>query len=178
MQRQFYATANDLEPIFEHTESKRALAYTPMGSFDSLPIPSALSGRALPTLGRRLTNTSAACGPCYLVADSSTPINSDRFVIKTGEIRYAVDQLLNPDTVTFQHGGLYDDNIFLYGSVGTASDSEASVKLYRLFSSALAKAFVKVQAAYVGPEALAMLRRGCRLTIGAQSPSKFDLRNA
>ena len=173
MQRHFYATASDLEPIFARLETKYSLAYTRMGSFDSPLMSPFYSGRILPTLGQRLTHTSG--GPDYLVTAAETPVNVETLVIKSGAVRYLVDQLLNPDSIAFQHGGLYDENTFLYGRVGTASRSKPSINLYRSFSSAITKHFVYIPAAYVGPEALSMMKHGCRLTIGAHSPREYDL---
>jgi len=93
-----------------------------------------------------------------------------------GTDRFIIDQLLNPDTITFTVGGLWNNEILLHGSVGTASQSKSSQMLMRVFHDALNKQFVKVRAFYVGPQALELLKNGKRLTISAQSPQQFDLK--
>jgi hypothetical protein len=86
-----------------------------------------------------------------------------------------VDQLRNPDSVTFTPAGIWDDDVILHGRVATASDSEASQALMRRFHVAIKKGFAKVKAFYVGPQAMELLKAGKRLTIAAQSPREFDL---
>jgi len=93
-----------------------------------------------------------------------------------GVDRFAIDQLDNPDTITFTPGGVWKEDILLHGGIGTASQSKTSEALMKRFRTIVKKAFVKVQAFYVGPQAFELLRRGKRLTISAQSPQEFDLR--
>ncbi|MHB8866846.1 MAG: hypothetical protein ACYC6N_31170 [Pirellulaceae bacterium] len=92
-----------------------------------------------------------------------------------GGVRYAVDQLINPDSVTFSHGGFFSLEVLLHGRVDTASDSAVAQELYRVFSSAIARVFVRVKAFWLGPQAKELFRNGCRLTMGAISPKEFDL---
>ena len=86
-----------------------------------------------------------------------------------------MDQLANPDTVTLTPGGVWTQDIVLYGRVATASDSKASQELMRRFACAIKKQFTKIRAFYVGPKARELLDKGKRLTIAAQSPRDFDL---
>ena len=90
-------------------------------------------------------------------------------------MRYIVDQLIKPDSITFSHGGFFSPEILLCGRVGTASDSTTAKKLFRVFSSAIAKKFVRVKGFWIGPQANELLRNGFRLVIGAHSPKENDL---
>ena len=92
-----------------------------------------------------------------------------------GGIRYAVDQLVNPYSITFNHGGFFSPTILLYGRVDTVSDEETAIRLYRAFANAIGKSFKRVRAFWVGPDAYEHFRHGCRLTIGANSPTEYDL---
>jgi len=86
-----------------------------------------------------------------------------------------VDQLVNPDTVVLNPGGVWRGDILLYGRVATVSGSAESQRLMRRFRAAIRSGFRQVRAFWVGPEALRMLHSGKRLTIAEQSPRGFDL---
>jgi hypothetical protein len=175
MQLHFYATAKDLLPIFELVEAKIPLGYTRTGLFDEDAYMTFGSGAELPTLTKALGVSSAVAGPGYLVTERPSLIHSRGIQQNDGRKKFAIDQLMNPDSIVFQHGGLYSDQILLSGRIATASDTPVATKLQRAFSTALTKKFVRVKAYWVGPDALALLERGARLTIGAASPSEFDL---
>ena len=115
--------------------------------------------------------------PCrlYLVADKRQTIISHARPQSAGGIRYEVSQLGNPQTITFQPGGMFGDEALLYGRVATVSEAPASIELYRLFSTAIRKAFSKVKRDYVGSNAKALWESGIRLTQAVQSPREFDL---
>lgn len=176
MQKQFYATANDLLPALDHIESKLELAYTLTGFFDESTQTTYANGAALPTLVQSLNVGSAIAGPGYLVTERSWLIGSREVQQNDGSKKYAVDQLLNPDSIVFQHGGFYSAGILLPGRIATVSDTPAAMKIQRAFSATLTKSFTRVKAYWVGPEALAMLQAGARLTVGAESSSEFDLK--
>jgi hypothetical protein len=89
-----------------------------------------------------------------------------------------MDQLLNPDTVRLIPAGLWGEDIVLAGMVDTVSDSPIAQELMKRFNSAFKIQFSKVKGYWVGPEALAFLNAGKRLTIAAQSPPEFDLTTA
>src|SRR4051812_861655 len=93
-----------------------------------------------------------------------------------GKDRWAVDQLANPDSTILRHGGMFKSDILLAGEVRTASRTTAALRLQRAFDAAIRKTFVKIQAFHVGPEAVALLDSGYRLTAAEQSPPEFDLR--
>jgi hypothetical protein len=69
-----------------------------------------------------------------------------------GVSRYAVDQLINPDTITFAAGGIWNNDILLNGGIGTASQSDGSSALFKRFRSALRKNFTKVKAFMLVPK--------------------------
>lgn len=122
-------------------------------------------------------NQSSSC-PTYLIAPISHPINVRPVPQLTGDIRYAVDQLDNPDSITLTHGGLFAPETLISGQIATASDTPMAKAIQSAFSNAISKLFTRVNAFYVGPIAAEMLARGCRLTFAVQSPPKYDLRSA
>jgi hypothetical protein len=175
MQRYFYATKEDLLPILEKVERRHGVAYTLMGLSESSERRTFYSGAAVPTLGRPAPHPNAGAGYAYLVTPADVPIVNREFPQRAGGILHVVDQLANPISITFTHGGFYAAGVLLYGRVATCSNHPTAAKLFRAFASAVAKNFTRIRAFYVGPNATELFHRGCRLTIGANSPRDYDL---
>ena len=97
------------------------------------------------------------------------------FVMLNGDDRYDVDQATNPNSVILNAGGEWVDGSLISGGVTTISVSPISQWLMRAVHSGIKKHFTRVQAFWVGPEALAALRSGKRLTYAVQSPPEYDL---
>jgi len=169
----FFALREDLLAVFDAVESQGPLQYVPFGGFASPSVPRYSCGEEIPTLGRA-TCESAIASDTFLVTESGIAIDI-RHGKSNDTDRYFVDQLFNPDTITFSSGGMWKE-ILLYGRVASASDSVLSRRLLRRFQSAIKKRFVRIGAYYVGPSAVHMLKLGKRLTIAEQSPPEFDLK--
>jgi len=167
----FFATADDLLPVFGSVESRRAVRYTLSQHTTEKSIQSFQSGAQLPTLRATLAHPNAVACPAYLVSDETTEIALRNIDLKT----WAIDQLANPDTTMLWHGGMYNGSVLLYGRVATASTSKVAASLQRAFDSSIKKHFVRIKAFYVGAEAESLLDKGLRLTIGADSPKDYDL---
>jgi len=173
-QTHFYALKDDLIPMFETVESKGALKYVLAGRSLSSKIQSFVGGAELPNLGEANCESSIGCVR-YLVCDPKLQIEV-RVVNQSDGVRsFHIDQLFNPDTITFWPGGKWTEDILLYGCVGTASDSESSKRLMNRFRYGLKKHFSNIRGAYVGSAALEELKAGRRLTLAAQTPREFDL---
>ena len=89
--------------------------------------------------------------------------------------RYLLDQLINPDTISFTPGGIWLEDILLYGRFATASETKESIELMKILKNMVRKNFRKLKAYYLGAEAEEMLDNGKRLTIAAQSPPEYNL---
>lgn len=174
----FFALKEDLLPVLELVESKGALKYARMGNFAGHQIKDDISvfdtGVGIPNLGKASADSASSCDG-FLVCERETPVNLRHLQGINGEQRVLVDQLVNPDSVEFTPGGIWNEDVVLHGRIATASDSEISKALMKRFQTAIKKTFSKVKAFYVGPKALALLESGKRLTISAQSPREFDL---
>lgn len=172
----FYATKEDLIALLQFVESKGALRYTLTGNYLKSETEGGIevfnTGTAIPDLGKASADSSVACDT-FLVCKQETPIHL-RTAGSDGE-RICVDQLANPDSVTFTPGGVRSDDVVLEGRIATASDSAASVSLMKQFRAATRQLFTKVRSRYVGPQALTLLRGGGRLTGAVQSPTECDL---
>jgi hypothetical protein len=151
------------------------LAYTLTGLFEWPDLSAVAKGEQIPTLWEMAKSPSAINCPSYLVTPADVPVQVREVPQISGGTRYAVDQLINPDSIALSHGGLFSAEILLCGRVGTVSDSPIAKALLRACLNAIAKEFVCVKAFWVGPQAVELLHHGCRLTIGADSPKEFDL---
>lgn len=178
MHRHFYALREDLLAIFGSVEAAQALRYTPMGSLDAERPNSVLSGAELPSLDAPPPADSAIAGHSYLVTLRGVEAIGRKVVLSDGGVRYAFDQLCNPDSIELLPGARHESGTLLYGRVATCSKSADSKKLLGLFTRAIGKQFRKINAFWVGPRAEEAWRQGARLTIGLSSPREYDLREA
>ena len=173
--RYFFATADDLLPVFSRVEAKRDLVYTLMGLFESRPAEAFTRGEELPTLRLPPQGRSTVACSAYLVTPAGVTVNVREVPQRAGGIRYAVDQLFNPDSIEVNHGGRPEPGVLLAGRVATCTGTEASAALCRAYANAMARTFTRVQSFWVGPEARELLAAGCRLTQSADSPPEYDL---
>jgi hypothetical protein len=170
----FYAVQEDLQALLETVDVQGQLKYTPMGNFLKSDVEDGISifnaGADIPNLGTATADSSAAC-ESFLVSEGSVNL---RQAGKNGE-RVCVDQLINPDSVEFKPGGLWNENVVIQGRIATASQSQISQALMKRFQVAVKRVFSKVGSYYVGTRAFALLREGKRLTVAVQSPPECDL---
>ena len=167
----FFALREDLLPMLEAVEAGGPLKYIRCGHYPAGAAVEVLSaGSEIPSLGRA-TTYNASTSETFVVSEPEAVIA----LRPIGTDRVSVDQLLNPYTVTFTPSGIWNDDIVLYGRVATVSDSGPAQKLMRRFHAAMKKRFTKMEEYYVGPHALALLKAGKRLAIGAYSPRDSDL---
>ena len=73
-------------------------------------------------------------------------------------------------------GGMYGRDVLLYGSIGTVSESDASINLYDFMVEPYLARFTQVREFYLGPEAFALWKSGVRLNTSATSTSDDDLK--
>jgi hypothetical protein len=128
------------------------------------------------------TSTPAPTGNQEIARDSYLTMGSDAkpvvesMVMFNGELRYDVYPLANPDSVLLRPGGFWRDGSLISGHFITSSEGEFPRKLMNFFRRSVKKSFTRVQAYWVGPEALIRLRNGNRLCTAIQSPPEYDLR--
>jgi hypothetical protein len=170
----FYATKEDLVPIFEVVEASKPLKYARTGHYSRPKAEIFASGTNIPELGIANSDSSIGCDS-YLILGESSDVAVRHILQTDGATKYMVDQLINPDSATITAGGVRTPGVILHGRVATASDSPQSQAIMKLFASAFRKQFRKVKSFWVGKHALAQLERGTRLTIAVSSPSEFDL---
>lgn len=173
---QFFALKDDLLRVLEAVEHNGPLKYIRMGVYPQ-PKPEVFHrGADLPALGQATSET-ASTSQSFLVCEPEVPVRMRTVGLHSGGTNYHIDQLVNPDTLTFTPGGLWTEEILLCGRFATvsASLSGPAKRLMSRFRDQVKKHFVRVKAYHVGPNALRLLKAGKRLTVAEQSPHDFDL---
>ena len=171
----FFATNADLRRLLAAAETNHHFRYVLGGSFPTADLVSFDSGRELPDLGF-MTFGDQNRGEFYLIGDNSAIITPRLITHYDGTSRFDVDQELNPETIVFRPGGVFQDNCIIAGQVGTCTTNDASAMLIRLFSKEIRKQFSKVKSYYVGNEARTLWETGLRLTANVRAPVEYDLR--
>jgi hypothetical protein len=171
----FFATGDDMAGLLSTFETSRPCQYTLCGLFLEREPKTARSHKEIPDLGIATHPTSAA-NPTYLVSLDGETIAIREVKQKAGGVRFAIDQLMNENTVALTPGGRYGNDVLLAGQIGTASTSPQSRALCKILANLVRQRFSKVNAFYLGSEALNAWKAGARLTIAVQSPPEFDLR--
>lgn len=167
------ATRQDLIGLLVDVESRRLVHYVEAGMFDT-PEPTQFgSCLEIPALGT-ISVASANLASIYLMADVETLFAVRSVPQKKGGIRYAMDQRVNPDSVALYPGGQYNDQTILAGSIGTSTDSSASITLLKTIAKVVHK-WTEIKSYVVGPEAESILDAGGRLTANIRSPREYDL---
>jgi len=171
----FYATKEDLLPIFDLVEAKKPLKYVRAERYTRPKLEILTNGISIPNLGIANRDSSIACDT-YLSFHQFSSVKVRQIPQNDGTTAYVVDQLTNPDSVSITAGGVRGPSVLLSGRVATASESPHAQELMKLFASAFRKRFRKVKAFWVGQHALTQLEQGTRLTQAVTSPSEFDLK--
>jgi hypothetical protein len=173
----FFALKEDLVPMLKLVESKGPLQYVLTGNFPKREFKQIVfdTGLKIPNLGKATADQWIGCD-AFLVCEREATINLRTLHGYDGHERICIDQLANPDSVTFTPGGMWNEDVVLNGCVGTASESQTSKALIKRFKGAIKKSFSKVRAFYLGPKALQLLESGKRFTGAVQSPREFDLK--
>jgi hypothetical protein len=170
----FFATKNDLLLVLCELEAKRKVKYTRAGRIEGPEYQAWESGAYLPGLGFAAADQSVACDS-FLILDGASAVTVTSQEMLSGDDRFDVDQARNPDSVNLNVGGEWVDGSLISGSATTNSETPVSQSLMRAIHSGIKKHFTRVQAFWVGPDALASLRAGKRLTYAVQSPPEYDL---
>ncbi|HEU4653050.1 MAG TPA: hypothetical protein VFS47_03640 [Steroidobacteraceae bacterium] len=170
----FFASNGDVLEVLREIEKSADLQYVRAGILPASFIDRFERAQDIPNLGRA-THESAISSESFLVADKTLTLLPRNVSHNDGTTSFCLDQLNNPDAAVFTPAGNWGTDTVLYGTMGTASDSPASIKVVKLFERAIKKKFTKIKAYWVGPTAFTLLTQGRRLTIAVQSPRELDL---
>lgn len=172
----FFTQLEDIENIVRDFESAIEIQYYKTGLLENKNIPTYDSLFNTPNVGftssgdwNRIDN--------YLITKKNTSLNVREVLQRTGEIKFAVDQMNNPKSIELKLGGIYKEkeNILVAGRVSTIWEDSDSKEIYKLFTTKLKKEFKKIGTFYVGRKAEEKLKTGWRLVTNEKSPKEYDL---
>ena len=172
----FFTLIEDIENAIRDIESTIDVQYYKTGLLDSRIIPTYNSLFDLPNIGvvssgdwNKIDN--------YLITLKTTELNIREVPQRTGEMKFAVDQMNNPRSIEIKLGGIYQEkeNVIVAGRIATISEDVDSNELYKLFTTKIKKEFRKIGAFYVGKKAEKKLKMGWRLVTNEKLPKEYDL---
>ena len=111
----------------------------------------------------------------YLIMRQGKGVNLRKIELRSGEIKYAIDQLYNQDSCIVHTGGVVKGGQLIAGKINTLGESKEAIVLYDMFAKPLRKAYVKIKSYYVSPSAELMLDSGKRLSQNQNAPVTYDL---
>jgi len=170
----FFATKRDIEPLLTSIESKHEIKYVRAGNSDSSKVVTLSSGLQIPNLGFAESGDWNH-NQWWLVMEPSATVQTRTITLRRGGTRYAIDQRLNPDSIVFKPGGIFQDNVVVAGTAGTISDEPVSNELINLFTRETRRQFTRIRSFFVGPEAEELLDKGYRLTTSITAIKECDL---
>jgi hypothetical protein len=159
----FFATPGDLTSLIQAASSERPLSFLAAGLSDEEPGPVFHDFKNHEPL------------QTYLVFDRDQNVTVERVPQRKGSVKYAVDQLKNPHTVSVRSGGLLDGKRLIAGQLGTVAKGPSSDQIYSLLKKTIRRQFTKIKSYFVGPEAAQLLDKGFRLAPTKKSPPTYDL---
>ena len=171
----FFATGCDLAPILQAIEESWPVRYVQTGLFVNPEPPEFATFTTLPNFGSAPTGDQGH-EPHYLLVPSTTRIRPRRIPQTAGGVRFAVDYLAGSGIASVRCGGVYGTNCVIAGELSTRADDVEGTAIFNVGARRLRKAFDRVNAYWVGPEASALLEAGARLTGAVQRPTEYDLR--
>jgi hypothetical protein len=174
-QIRFFALREDMLEVCSRVESSVGVHFIVSTIQESAEFSMWASGAELSELGVADEDSGAGCRK-YLVVKAGREVHARTIDLMDGGTRFAMDQLVNPDSIVVVPAGARSIDTILSGSVGTASTSSESRDLFRRFQHAIKRCFRRHNAYWIGPKAWEWFEQGKRLTIAVQSPPESDLR--
>lgn len=175
-QLMFFALFEDLEPLVKDIENRLDIQYFKSGMHESENIIQYNSIYEIPNAGFTSSGDWNKIDS-YLVVKKNTLLNIREIQQKTGAIKFAVDQMINPNSIEIKLGGIYTEkeNVIVAGRVATISNDDDSDELYKVFTKLFKKEFKKNGFFYVGKFAQEGLQKGWRLVTNEKLSKEFDL---
>ena len=172
----FFMLLEDIEKTIRDFESLIEIQYYRTGLLDSKNIPTYNSLFEAPNIGVALSGDWNRVDN-YLITKKSTQLNIREVPQRTGEIKFAIDQMNNPKSIELKLGGIFKEkeNVIVGGRIATISEDSDSLELYKLLSTKIKKEFKNIGAFYVGKSAEEKLKIGWRLVTNEKSPKEYDL---
>lgn len=175
MQFSFFATHNDLSEVLRAVASKTSFSFASLADDQDVGLEIYNSVLELPDLSVAVYGD-LNHEKSYLLIENDAVPKLRNVMQRRGEVKKIFDQLSHPESVMLKPGGVMGNyECIIAGQIGTVSDNQWSVELYKSLLREFKKRFKKVKAFYVGSLAMEKLESRVRLTGSVKSPPKFDL---
>jgi len=171
----FFLGMADLQRLAEDMVDVGAIQFTLTGMFPHPGLKTVSRLATVDGLGTAATGRSIL-EPAFLVTRSGTPVNVRRVPQRDATIKYAVDQLENPDTVVLRLGGEFERRVVVAGELSTVSNTPVAAALFKSIHRVIVGRSRAVKGVRVGEAAAELWRAGYRLTDDCRSPQDFDLK--
>jgi hypothetical protein len=158
-----FTTESDLSALVQEVGTMTAIDLALMGLFDEA------KPRILVNLLLVQPMTS------YLAFNKDLDIVSRPVRQRSGEIKFAVDPMGNPQSIVLRSGGRLDGVRLTAGDISVATGDAQAEELFAVFSRVVRRRFQRIKSYYVGSEAAQLLDQGVRLIPSAKSPPLYDL---
>jgi hypothetical protein len=176
-QTNFFATYNDISSVLEQFErgEREGILYVLSGLFN-VETPQILETyRALNSLSVSVDGDPNHVSG-YLIVSDPKQIVVTEVPQKKGGSKFGIDQAGIPDSLYFQSGGVFGNEIIVPGRIGIVYQTPISRRLYGTFAKLITRNFIKVKSYYVGPEAYALWKNGMRLGLSIKASPEIDLK--
>lgn len=176
-QLNFFATYGDIGKVLDEFEEGGGVTYVRTGLFEC-DVPQVFGTyRAINSLSIAVDgNVNNVPGYLILKEGICDPITIRKVQQKSGGVKFAIDQYQNHDTLYFQSGGTFSNQIIVPGKIGVTNRTAISGALYSSFAKLVTKNFCKVKTYYVGQEAHSLWQNGMRLGLSLKASPDLDLR--
>jgi hypothetical protein len=170
----FFATKNDLLSVIYKAAEIKPFYFSRLGDIDGVKVyenPSVIDdlSKYSSVVNRELNS--------YLLIDPMDVPITRSVVQKNGVMKYFFDQMSHPKSIFLNSGGeVVDMNCMISGQIGTITNDEWSLSLYKLLLSLVKKKFKKVKSFYLGDESYEKLKVGYRLMVNIKSHPDYDLK--
>ena len=173
--RHFFATASDLLPGLARFEQLHPVQYVETGLFDVRATRVWSSGSAIPNLGRAPSGQ-AITESTFLVMLRQSQLAIREVPQRAGGVKFAIDQLENPDSTVFWPGGLFAPDVLVSGRIATIGATDTARILQKAMVQSVTRKFRRIGMFWLGPDAVKLFEAGARLTTSVKNPPEYDLR--
>ena len=171
-----YLTCADWLAVTSALERRCPVRYVRQGEVDG-EVQSWSAAQDAPDFGVAPT-CDESTNPQFLILPADAEPVARTAERRTGVDRRVVDRLGNPRCLQVRPGGAFGALYVIVGEVALPTEGEWAGKAHLALLEELAAATVEVQGFRVGPEALARMRRGVRLTPYIDGDTLYDLRES
>lgn len=169
----FYATAADLRPILAHLEEAMAVEYLCLPDICSEQVLCFGSARDIPDF--MVTPTGGIKRQFAIVRKGARPEPVGQMHV-SGRMRYRLTPREVGTGLCLDEAGLHGDDTLLPSRIYTVGQDPEFLRLFQRVDRRIRRGFARVRGWPVGPEALALLDAGGRLTAFVAAPRDNDLR--